>query len=122
MGFFDSAAGITTKIGAASATFGAVSGAVSGAAGIANNLGSAASALGNGDFLGAIRAANLPAAGELIGNVMAAASLFDSEDSDDWRVRLSMPSWPSFSSSPVLKPLKEVGGLVFPYTPQINIA
>jgi len=123
MGFFDSAAGITSKIGAASATFGAVSGAVAGAGGIANNLSSAAGLLkSGGDMMSVLRAANLPAAGELIGNVMAAASLFDSEDSDDWRVRLSMPTWPSFSSSPVLKPLKEVGGLVFPYTPQINIA
>jgi hypothetical protein len=121
MGFFDSAAGITSSIGAANATFGAVSGAIGGAGQIVSNLGSAATALGNGDFLGAIRSANLPAAGELIGNVMAAASLFDSDDSNDWRVRLSMPTWPSFSSSPVLKPLQEVGGLVFPFTPTINI-
>ena len=122
MGLFDSAAGITSSIGAANATFGAVSGAIGGAGQIVSNLGSAATALGNGDFLGAIRSANLPAAGELIGNVMAAASLFDTDDSNDWRVRLSMPTWPSFSSSPVLKPLKDVGGLVFPFTPQINIA
>jgi hypothetical protein len=118
MGLFDKAAGITSKIGAAQQTFGALGGASS----VASNLSTALSKAGTGDFLGAIRAANLPAAGEMVGNVMAAVSLFSSDNnSADWRVRLSMPSWPSFGSSPVLKPLKEAGGLVFPYTPTINI-
>jgi len=118
MGLFDNAAGITSKIGAAQQTFGALGGASS----VASNLSTALGKVGNGDFLGAIRAANLPAAGELVGNVMSAVSLFSSDNnSSDWRVRLSMPTWPAFSSSPVLKPLKEAGGLVFPYTPTINI-
>lgn len=118
MGLFDNAAGITSKIGAAQQTFGALAGAGS----VASNLSSALSKAGQGDFLGAIRSANLPAAGELVGNVMAAVSLFSSDNnSSDWRVRLSMPSWPAFSSSPVLKPLKDAGGLIFPYTPTINI-
>lgn len=118
MGLFDNAAGITSKIGAAQQTFGALGGASS----VASNLSNALGKVGNGDFLGAIRAANLPAAGELVGNVMSAVSLFSSDNnSSDWRVRLSMPTWPAFSSSPVLKPLKEAGGLVFPYTPTVNI-
>lgn len=118
MGFFDSAAGVTSKIGAANATFGAVAGV----GGVARNLSSALDLAKGGDLMAGIRSLNLPAAGELVGNVMAAASLFESDNNDDWRVRLSMPTWPSFGSSPVLKPLKDVGGLVFPFTPQINIS
>ena len=118
MGIFDNAAGLTSKIGAAQQTFGALGGASS----VASNLSSALGQAANGNFLGAIRAANLPAAGELVGNVMAAVSLFSSDNnSSDWRVRLSMPSWPAFSTSPALRPLKDAGGLVFPYTPTINI-
>lgn len=117
MGLFDSAAGFTSKIGAANATFGAIGGA----ANVAKNLSSALDLAKGGDIMKGIRSLNLPAAGELVGNVMAAASLFDSGNDADWRVRLSIPSWPAFSSSPVLKPLKDAGGLVFPFTPSINI-
>ena len=35
----------------------------------------------------------------------------------DWRVKLSIP--PTMESSPLLAPLAETNGLVFPYTPQI---
>lgn len=118
MGLFDSAAGITSKIGAAQSTFGAISGG----AGVVKNLSSALDIAKGGDIMAGIRAINLPAAGELVGNVMAAVSLFSSDNnSDDWRVRLSLPSWPAFTSSPALAPLKAAGGLVFPYTPTINI-
>lgn len=118
MGLFDSAAGITSKIGAAQSTFGAISGG----AGVVRNLSSALDLAKGGDIMKGIRSLNLPAAGELVGNVMAAVSLFSSDNnSDDWRVRLSLPSWPAFSSSPVLKPLKDAGGLIFPYTPTISI-
>jgi hypothetical protein len=118
MGLFDSAAGITSKIGAAQSTFGAISGG----AGVVKNLSSALDLAKGGDILAGIRSINLPAAGELVGNVMAAVSLFSSDNnSDDWRVRLSLPSWPAFTSSPALAPLKAAGGLVFPYTPSINI-
>lgn len=118
MGLFDSAAGITSKIGAAQSTFGAISGG----AGVVRNLSSALDLAKGGDIMAGIRSINLPAAGELVGNVMAAVSLFSSDNnSDDWRVRLSLPSWPAFSSSPVLKPLKDAGGLIFPYTPSISI-
>ena len=36
----------------------------------------------------------------------------------DWRVRLSLPPG-SFMSSPLLQPLIETNGLIFPYTPQL---
>jgi hypothetical protein len=40
---------------------------------------------------------------------------------DDWRVRLSLPD-NFIGKSPILQPLVNAGGLVFPYTPSINIA
>ena len=58
------------------------------------------------------------------GDIMGAVAAFggDSADPADWRVRLSLANWTSFKGSPVLKPLKDAGGLIFPYTPTINIA
>ena len=42
-----------------------------------------------------------------------------SSSSGDWRVKLSLPQ--NFASSPVMSPLTETSGLVFPYTPTIYI-
>jgi len=39
----------------------------------------------------------------------------------DWRCRLSMPSHPLYSSSPVLSPIRQSNGLVWPYTPTVSI-
>jgi len=76
----------------------------------------------NADSVGsAIRSINLPAAGEAIGDIFSAVAAFDEGDEKDWRVRLSIANWSSFQSSPVLAPLKEAGGLIFPYTPTISI-
>jgi hypothetical protein len=102
--------------------------ATAGAAGFntASNLSSAIASGFNSDggnnIAGAIRAINLPAAGEAIGDIMGAISAF-TEDShaDDWRVRLSLANWTSFKGSPVLAPLKDAGGLIFPYTPRISM-
>ena len=116
---FDSGQSITSTINATTATFGAVSSAV----GTASRLGSAiSSAYSGGNIASAIRAIDLPAAGEAVGDIMSATALFsDNANSNDWRVRLSLANWTSFQSSPVLAPLKEAGGLVFPYTPRITI-
>jgi hypothetical protein len=76
-----------------------------------------------GGVMSAIRSINLPAAGEAIGDLESAIASFGGDaNANDWRVRLSLPTWPSFRSSPVLKPLKDAGGLIFPYTPQITIS
>lgn len=47
------------------------------------------------------------------------ASWGSSQGAQDWRVRLSMPF--KFRYSPVLDPLKETNGLIWPYTPQIYV-
>jgi hypothetical protein len=51
------------------------------------------------------------------------AAIFGSSDSSkDWRVRLSIPDIKGFNDSKVLKPLRDVGGLIFPYTPTIQLS
>jgi hypothetical protein len=99
-----------------------------GSAGIntARNLAGAVSTAFNsgegGDVASAIRAINLPAAGEAVGDIISAVSTFGGDaNANDWRVRLSLANWSSFKTSPVLSPLKDAGGLIFPYTPRINI-
>lgn len=110
---------LSSTIGAATATFGAVTAGLN----TAKSLGSALSGLSGGDMMSAIRSTGLPAAGEAIGDIMGAVSEFGGDDSaNDWRVRLTLPNWVAFKSSAVLKPLKDAGGLVFPYTPDIQIA
>jgi hypothetical protein len=120
---FTSGNNLTSKVAAGAAVFGAATQAVD----TARNLGAALSnfsAVANGaEGVGAaIRSINLPAGGEAIGDLVSAVSAFAGDaNANDWRVRLSLPNWSSFRSSPVLKPLKEAGGLVFPFTPQISI-
>jgi hypothetical protein len=123
MGLFDTGAGITSTLGAASNAVGAFGNGIN----VAGNLGSALSNFGNvtsAEGVGsAIRSLNLPAAGEALGDVMGAISEFGGDaNANDWRVRLSLPKWVSFKSSPVLTPLKDAGGLIFPYTPTIAIS
>lgn len=120
---FTSGSNLTSKVAAGAAVFGAASQAVN----TAQNLGAALSnfssvASGVGGIGAAIRSVNLPAGGEAIGDLVSAISAFGGDDNaNDWRVRLSLPNWSSFRTSPVLKPLKEAGGLVFPFTPTISI-
>lgn len=116
---FNTGQSINTTIAGTGATFSAVSNAV----GTASRLSTAISAgFESGNVMSAIRSINLPAAGEAVGDVMSAISIFGGDaNPNDWRVRLSLPNWVSFKNSPVLKPLKDAGGLIFPYTPQINI-
>jgi len=119
MATFDRGQNLNTKINAAGATFSAVVTGIN----TAQRLGSALSSLNSFNSIGsAIRAINLPAAGEAIGDLESAISSFGGDAAaGDWRVRLSLPNWISFKNSPVLKPLKDAGGLIFPYTPTITI-
>lgn len=100
-------------------------GSVGAGLGTASNLASALSSGYNSDpggVMSAIRSVNLPEAGEAIGDIVDAVASFGGDAAaNDWRVRLSLANWTAFKSSPVLKPLKDAGGLIFPYTPDINI-
>ena len=113
---FNTGQSINTAIAGTGATFSAVSNAV----GSASRL---STALTSGDFKSAMRSINLPAAGEVVGDIVSAVSVFGgaTDNPNDWRVRLSLPNWVSFKNSPVLKPLKDAGGLIFPYTPSIEV-
>lgn len=113
---------LVSNIGASQNLIGAAASGVN----TISNIGSAAVTAFNGDpggFMSAMRSVDLPAAGEAVGDIMSAVSSFGGDaNANDWRVRLSLAKWSSFKSSPVLAPLKEAGGLIFPYTPSINIA
>ena len=89
---------------------------------ISRQICAAASGLAaGGNFLSALRSKDLPRAGEAVGDILSAVAAFSDGNSNDWRVRLSLPTWISFRSSSVLAPLKAAGGLVFPYTPMIKM-
>ena len=111
---------LTSTLGAAQNAIGAVGGAIS----TASRLGDAISkGFEDGDVLSALRAIDLPSAGEAVGDLMSAVASFGGDaNSNDWRVRLSLANWSSFRTSPVLAPLKDAGGLIFPYTPTISMS
>ena len=94
---------------------GAIGGAVSAVQGLTNTLGLT-------NIASAVRAVDLPSAGEVAGDLYTAVAAFAGDSAaGDWRVRLSLPTWPSFATSAVFKPLKDAGGMIFPYTPQIQL-
>ena len=113
MGLFNSAQGLNQTIAGAQSAFGAIEIARS----IPDQL------KGTFDSIDSIRSIGLPTAGEAVGDIYSAVASFGGGDapSNDWRVRLSLPKWPSFRTSPVLAPLKDAGGLIFPYTPTITM-
>ena len=118
--YYDGGSSVASTINAANATFGAAAQAVNTAANLANSAG----AIASGDYasMGRLATAGLSQGAEAVGDIMSAVSMFsDTSDPNDWRVRLSLPLWASFQNSPVLKPLKDAGGMIFPYTPQISI-
>jgi len=97
------------------------------AAGALNTVANLSSALTSNlsnpaKLLSSIRSINLPLGGEAIGKIINASASFGGTDSStDWRARLSMPSGSFFDKSPILQPLTDAGGLIFPYTPTIAI-
>lgn len=69
-------------------------------------------------LLSKYRSRNLPFGAEQVQSQRATAE-FSSTTHGDWRVKLSLPD--SFENSPLLKPLNNTEGLVFPYTPAITV-
>ena len=105
------------------ATVQQIAGQAAGALNTVANLGSTVRNLSNpANLLSSIRSINLPLGGESIGAIVNASATFGGTDSStDWRARLSMPSGSFFDKSPILQPLTDAGGLIFPYTPTISI-
>jgi hypothetical protein len=96
-----------STVGGALSTAGKLAGAL-------NNLSNPAA------LISSLRSINLPKGGESGSSSAAGVSFGGADASSDWRVRLAIP--PAFSSSPMLSPLVQAGGLVFPYTPSISIS
>ena len=98
-------------------------GGLEGALGTASKLAAALNNLSNpAGLISALRSINVPGTDGMGAAAAAARVNFTGPgNSDDWRVRLSIP--PNFfASSNILGPLKAAGGLVFPYTPTISIS
>lgn len=72
-------------------------------------------------FMKTIRSRGLPRNGVPTQQIRTTAN-FSTPGEQDWRVRLSLPADPSYTSSPLLSPLVTTGGLVFPYTPTLIIS
>lgn len=100
MALFDTGQGIASTITNAGAAAGAITGTFN--------------SIANGG-------ASLKSLAEGAGDIFSAVAAFSDDNASDWRVRLSLPTWPSFRTSPVLAPLKDAGGLIFPYTPTITM-
>jgi hypothetical protein len=126
MADFDLGASIGTIVGRAQST-GSSAQAAFGQLDTTSNAGmqlsSALSNLANpANLISKIRSINLPKGGDVIGKITGSAAQFGGTDANsDWRVRLNIPGGTIFDSSSVFAPLKAAGGLIFPYTPQINI-
>jgi len=113
--FGQAASSLGSSASSAFGAIGSVAGTVSKMAGALNNLSNPAA------LVSSLRRINLPAGGNLASGFAGATAQFASS-SNDWRVRLSMPTAGGFADSPILQPLVQAGGLVFPYTPSMSIA
>lgn len=89
-----------------------------GASWVSNKIGDIANDISEATGFGKLlRSANLPT-GQVTPRTTAEFSA--SPEDKDWRVKLSVPSM--FSGSPLLNPLVQTGGFVFPFTPTIVIS
>ena len=107
----------SAALGTANSALGALQGGLqtaSALAGALNNLSNPAGLISALRSLGAKPGANGSQA-----TGPAGVSFGGDEAAGDWRVRLSVPA--AFGGSGILKPLKDAGGLIFPYTPSISI-
>jgi hypothetical protein len=109
----------------AGGALGAVTGALGSASGALQTAGKLAGALSNlsnpAALISSLRSLNLPAGGQTsTSNPNSSASFGPNDAPGDWRVRLDVPA--AFKSSPILTPLREANGLIFPYTPSIQIS
>ena len=86
---------------------------------VASNLPKALNSITNpSELISAVRKVAVPLGGNII--TEALVEFIGPENSDDWRVRLSIP-FNFFMGSAVFAPLVDAGGFIFPYTPTISI-
>jgi len=82
-----------------------------------NNVEKAVSGTGLGKVLSAVGI--FPGAAPF--STLYKTAEWDVKQNHDWRVKLSIPQIPEYQDSILLAPLKETGGFVFPYTPNVMI-
>ncbi len=116
---------VNTVSQAAGGALGAVNGALGQAASALGTVSKVAGALSNlsnpSALISALRSINLPQGGQTGASGAGATVTFGPNASPkDWRVRLDVPA--AFKSSPILSPLVQAGGLIFPDTPSITIS
>jgi len=121
MGLFDSVGSVLNSVGTLANSLGSAS-SIQGALGTVGRMAGALNNLSNpAGLVSALRSVNIPSgamSGFKSGN--STASFGAGEGGEDWRVRLSVPG--PFKGSPVLTPLNATNGLVFPYTPTIQMS
>jgi hypothetical protein len=124
MSKFNPGAGLNTFSTGASTLGSQGFGALGSALGTVGKLAGALNNLSNpSQLISNLRSINLPAGGNAMGQIASAGAQWSGREGDnDWRVRLSLPTTEIFSGSPVLQPLRNAGGMIFPYTPGINIS
>lgn len=125
MALFDRGPSINSIASAASSIGSGVQsaiGAVGQAAGVASRLAGALNNLSNpAALISQLRGINLPSFGSGAAFAATRVMFAGPGNKDDWRVRLTIPD-NFFATSKVLAPLKAAGGLVFPYTPTVQIS
>lgn len=111
-------------IGAAKSAFSNISAGV-------NAVSNIASALNNlsdpSKLASAIRSASIPTGGNSFGASAKSVATMASDNSSDWRVKLTLPGMDNslfnevYGAGNILQPIRDSGGLVFPYTPTITV-
>ena len=91
---------------------------------IVSNVASALNNLSNPkNLISALRKSNIPSTNNSWANNAATVGTFDEKGTSDWRVRLSLSKAPNevYDAGTILQPIRDSGGLIFPYTPTITI-
>lgn len=112
-------AGSTAEISSAISKLGIGGNLASGFQDFAANVGKAAGVLNN--LLSLKRGVNLPAGGELFEFDEGAGVKLNPQNPNDWRVKINA-NFDHFGANPLFEMLKDTGGVVFPYLPEITFS
>lgn len=112
-------AGTTAEISSTISKLGIGGNLASGFQDFAANVGKAAGVLNN--LLSLKRGANLPAGGELFEFSEGAGVKLSPQNPNDWRVKINA-NFDHFGANPLFEILKDTGGVVFPYLPEITFS
>lgn len=85
---------------------------------LASGISSAAGSLNN--ILSLVRGANIPTGADLFVRQGSPIKVLPTAE-NDWRIRITAP-WDLFGSNPLFEKLKETGGVVWPFTPNITVS